>query len=96
MARLSDTEITERLTRLPGWRHEGTTLAKTYTLADFPHAVGFVVQIGMLAEAAWHHPDLTINWNKVGVTLSTHEEGGITEKDCDLAAKFEESAGGGQ
>ncbi len=93
MVRLSDTEIMARLAQLPGWRYEGVTLTKTYTLADFPHAVGFVVQIGMLAEAAWHHPDLTINWNKVGVTLSTHEEGGVTEKDCDLAAKFEESAG---
>lgn len=89
MALLSTEEVTQRLTALPGWRVEGTAITKTYTLADFPHAVGFVVRIGMFAEAAWHHPDLTINWNRVGVTLSTHDEGGLTEKDFDLAAKFE-------
>ncbi len=92
MAVLSGDEMTERLRALPGWKVEGVSLKKTYELADFPHAVGFVVQIGMLAETAWHHPDLTINWNKVGVTLSTHEEGGLTEKDFDLATKFEQSA----
>lgn len=92
MALLNDTEIIARLAQLSGWQREGATITKTYVRADFPHAVGFVVQIGMLAETAWHHPDLTINWNKVGVTLSTHDEGGLTEKDFDLAEKFEESA----
>lgn len=86
---LTDDEIMARLANLPGWERRGGAITKTYMLADFPAAVGFVVRIGMLAEAAWHHPDLTIHWNRVGVTLSTHEAGGITEKDFDLAAKFE-------
>ena len=88
----TDDEIAARLAALPGWERRGNAITKTYTLTDFPAAVGFVVCIGMVAEAAWHHPDLTINWNKVGVTLSTHEAGGITEKDFDLAAKFEQAA----
>lgn len=92
MALLTESEIAERLRALPGWRVAGKTLTKTYERADFPHAVGFVVQIGMLAETAWHHPDLTINWNKVGVTLTTHDEGGLTVKDFDLADAFEQSA----
>ena len=89
MTPLTGDEITARLTALPGWERHGNTITRTYTLTDFPAAVGFVVRIGMIAEAAWHHPDITINWNKVGVTLSTHDSGGITEKDFDLAVKFE-------
>jgi len=86
---LSDAELAEALAGLPGWAREGDVIAKTYERPTFPAAIAFVTEIADRAEAANHHPDLDIRYRKVRVALSTHDEGGITEKDVALASEIE-------
>ncbi len=88
MPLLSDAEVTAALGSLPGWARSGDEIEKTYELASFPDAIAFVVRIGFLAEAADHHPDLDVRWRKVRVALTTHDSGGLTDKDADLARKI--------
>ena len=84
--KLTDDEIAARLPDLPGWSVTGgDTLTRTFTLTDFRDALRFVNALGEAAEAADHHPDLDIRYNKVAVALSTHDSGGLTEKDFALA-----------
>ena len=94
MATLSDEEINAALQDLPGWQLEGGQIARQYRLDGFPGAVAFVVRISYEAEAADHHPDLDIRYDKVRVALSTHSEGGVTAKDLDLARTVEGLAPG--
>jgi 4a-hydroxytetrahydrobiopterin dehydratase len=89
MTRIDDTAVTEALATLPGWRRTGDAIEKTFELAGFPDAVAFVVRVGFLAERANHHPDLDIRWKRVRVLLTTHDEGGLTERDVDLARAIE-------
>jgi 4a-hydroxytetrahydrobiopterin dehydratase len=91
MAKLDATEIQTALGNLPEWKQVGDTITRTYVFKDFPEAVGFVGRIAPLAEEAWHHPDLDIRWNKVTVVLTTHDEGGLTRKDFELAARFDQA-----
>jgi len=67
-------------------------IARTYQFKDFVAAIKFVNAIAKLAEKAWHHPDIDIRWNKVALALTTHDEGGLTEKDFALAKKFDAAA----
>jgi 4a-hydroxytetrahydrobiopterin dehydratase len=90
--RLADSEIAERLAGLQGWEREGDAIVKAFTLADFVGSVDFVNRLTPIAEEMNHHPDLSISWNKVTVSLSTHSEGGITENDFELAAKIDSVA----
>jgi len=69
----------------PQWEMGGEELTRTLEFADFADALGFVVRIGLIAEKMGHHPDIDIRWNKVGLRLSTHSAGGLTEKDLELA-----------
>jgi 4a-hydroxytetrahydrobiopterin dehydratase len=94
MAHLADDEIAAGLERLPGWARSGENIEKVYELDSFPGAVAFVTRVGFLAERADHHPDLDVRWRKVRVALSTHSEGGITDKDLALAAEIEAVAAG--
>lgn len=89
MAILSDEEIRAALEALPGWARAEGRITKEYRLGGFPGAVAFVVRLSYEAEAADHHPDLDIRYDKVRVSLSTHSEGGITAKDVDLARAVE-------
>ena len=89
MATLSDDEIRTALDGLPGWELAGGQITKQYRLGGFPAAVAFVVRLSYEAEAADHHPDLDIRYDKVRVSLSTHSEGGITVKDLLLASAIE-------
>jgi 4a-hydroxytetrahydrobiopterin dehydratase len=89
MPLLSDAEIAATLGSLPGWSRSEDEIEKTYELASFPDAIAFVVRIGFLAEAADHHPDLDVRWRKVRVALTTHDSGGLTDKDADLARRIE-------
>ncbi|KPK82205.1 MAG: hypothetical protein AMS25_03260 [Gemmatimonas sp. SM23_52] len=93
MALLSDTEIQDGLARLRGWRREGNAIVKRYQFPNFVEAIGFVRRVADRAEAARHHPDITIDYNKVTLVLSTHSEGGITEKDISAARSFDEVTG---
>jgi 4a-hydroxytetrahydrobiopterin dehydratase len=92
MPLLSETEITSALEGLPGWSRSGDEISKTFDCASFPDAVAFVVRVGFLAEAANHHPDLDVRWKRVRVALTTHDSGGLTANDTDLARKIEEAA----
>lgn len=90
MPLLAPDEISTRLGRLPGWAVRDGLLTKTYVVRSFSHGVLFVGAIGQLAEAANHHPDVSLHgYKNVTVRLSTHSEGGITERDFDLAAQIE-------
>lgn len=93
VARLSDDQVTAALAGLPGWTRDGDMIAKTYELATFPQAIAFVVAVGERAEAANHHPDIDIRWRRVRLALTTHDEGGLTEKDVDLAGEADGLAG---
>jgi len=86
---LSDSEIDARLGDLGHWSRADDVIETTYELASFPDAVAFVTRVAFLAEAANHHPDLDIRWRRVRVALTTHDQGGITEKDLELARQIE-------
>jgi 4a-hydroxytetrahydrobiopterin dehydratase len=87
--KLRKEDINERLSRLPGWRYLNESLIKDYRLKDFQEAMGFVVKIALAAEKMEHHPDMTIEYNRVKIVLTTHSEEGVTEKDFNLAEKIE-------
>jgi len=80
-ARLTPTEIDERLETLQGWTLDGNAIRKQFTFAGFPEAIAFVNRLAPEAEAADHHPDILINYKRVTLTYSTHSEGGLTAKD---------------
>jgi 4a-hydroxytetrahydrobiopterin dehydratase len=82
---LSQTEIDESLVSLPGWTYTKGSIEKTFVFRDFKEALGFIVQIGILAEQADHHPEMVNVYNKVILRLHTHSESAITEKDILLA-----------
>lgn len=86
--RLTDNEIAAALVGLPGWRREGDRIVRDLQFADFVAALGFIAQLGALAERANHHPELTNVYDKVTVALSTHDAGGITGMDTALAAEI--------
>ena len=93
MATLSDEEVRQALRQLPGWRSEGNAIAKEFTFeGGFMGSVGYVNRLAEAAEAADHHPDLTISWNRVTVSLSTHSQGGVTEADLKMAAEADRLA----
>jgi len=84
--KLTDDAITEHLTKLPGWSLEAGAIVKTYQFDDFVAAMGFVNALAEAAEAVKHHPDIDIRYSKVKIALSTHDAGGITDMDIQLAA----------
>jgi 4a-hydroxytetrahydrobiopterin dehydratase len=90
MSRLDDTAVEEGLQRLPGWERRGNQILKTFVRKDFANAITFVNEVADAAEAAGHHPDIDIRWNKVTLALSSHAEGGLTDSDFQLAARIQE------
>ena len=87
LTKLTEAEITEALAKLPEWSQLGDEIQRTYRFDDFVQAMAFVNKVADAAEARQHHPDILIRYNKVMLTLSTHDAGGITQKDFDLAAE---------
>ena len=85
---LTDPQIDVELETVPAWRREGSSIATVVERADFRDALLFVGAVAYLAERANHHPDVTINWNKVTLTLSTHSAGGLTANDFALARQI--------
>lgn len=92
MPALPQSEIDTRLRSLPDWRIEGGELTRTFNHKDFRAALAFVNKVGDLAEGAGHHPDIDIRYNKVRLGLVTHDAGGLTEKDFDLASAVDKLA----
>lgn len=90
--RLSDESIGEALAGLPGWSGDGDAIRKTFRLDDHIAAMGFVTRVAMAAEVMNHHPELTIVYATVDVRLSTHDAGGVTRLDVDLAGRIEHYA----
>ena len=91
--RLADDAIVEWLRSRAGWERHGDEIRKQFERASFPDAIAFVVRIGFMAEAADHHPDLDIRWRTVAVALTTHDAGGLTRRDLELAEHIDEAAG---
>lgn len=89
---LNDTEISKALESLPGWTRENQKIKQTFKFKDFVSAVDFVNRLVEPAEAAAHHPDLAISYNQVTVELTTHDAGGITQKDLELAKTISQLA----
>jgi len=83
---LSEQEVASHLGALPEWQIEKGELTRTFTFKDFLAALAFVNRVGERAEAVGHHPDIDIRYNKVRLGLVTHDAGGLTTKDFDLAA----------
>ena len=87
---LSNEVILNRLTEIKGWNFLNKQIEKEFEFIDFKQALAFVNKTGEAAEAMDHHPDIFIHsWNKVKFTISTHSEGGVTEKDFKLAEAIE-------
>ncbi len=85
MALLARAEIDREIETLSGWTFENNAIRKQFTFRGFPEAVAFVSRLVTEAEAADHHPDITINYRRVTLSYSTHSEGGVTLKDIDGA-----------
>ena len=89
---ISETEVAERLRELPRWKHENGQLTRVYETGSWQRTLLLANAIGFAAEAAGHHPDLHLHYPRLKVHLSTHDAGGITDKDFELARKIEETA----
>jgi 4a-hydroxytetrahydrobiopterin dehydratase len=89
MEKLTSAQIKKALPSVPDWKKKGAAINRTYQFKDFPAAIKFVGAVAKLAEKEWHHPDIDIRWNKVTLTLSTHDAGGLTKKDFALAKRFD-------
>ena len=92
MSPLSSAEITSRLSGLATWKVESGELTRTFEFKDFRAALAFVNKVGEAAENAGHHPDIDIRYNRVRLALITHDAGGLTAKDFDLAAAADKFA----
>ena len=85
---LSAAEIQAKLVKLDGWSLDGDEIKTVKKFAGFPEAIAFVNQLVDPAEAAGHHPDIAISYNKVTIRLTTHDAGGLTQQDFDLATQI--------
>ncbi|HUJ29157.1 MAG TPA: 4a-hydroxytetrahydrobiopterin dehydratase [Myxococcales bacterium] len=88
----SDQQIQGALAELPGWKREGKSIEKTFDLKGFKAAMAFAGTVGELAERADHHPDILIQFSRVTLTLSSHDAGGVTDRDLRLARQIEAAA----
>lgn len=92
MPKLAPTAVAAALRHVPRWTKSGRSINRTYEFKDFPAAMKFVHAVARVAEKAWHYPDIDIRWNKVTLVFSTHDEGGLTEKDFELASRCDARA----
>ncbi len=83
--KLVDAEIELALAALPGWNRDGEAIRRHYKFADFAHAFAFMARVALLAEKADHHPEWSNVYNRVDIRLTTHDAGGLTQRDIDLA-----------
>jgi 4a-hydroxytetrahydrobiopterin dehydratase len=85
MAKLADEDVRSLLATRPGWRLLGDAIHREFTFRGFRGSIAFVNRVAEQAEAAGHHPDLEIHYQRVVVSLSTHDQGGVTQRDLELA-----------
>lgn len=89
MPRLSEPDLAKELTTLPGWSVAEGMIRKKFAHPSFPEAIVFVNAVAQLAEVANHHPDIDIRYSDITLSLTTHDSGGITDKDVALARQVE-------
>jgi 4a-hydroxytetrahydrobiopterin dehydratase len=87
---IGDDEARALLAQVPGWRLEKGRLCRLFRYRDFAEAMRFVNRMAEIAESEGHHPDFSVSWNAVDVSLSTHAIGGLSENDFILAAKIDQ------
>jgi 4a-hydroxytetrahydrobiopterin dehydratase len=92
LVKLADSDVARRLKTLSEWSQPGEEIQRTYRFKDFVQAMAFVERIAERAEAVQHHPDILIRYSRVTLSLSTHDAGGITEKDFDFASAADKIA----
>ena len=91
---LKGAELQQAVEGLPGWSAHGDTIERVFDFPNFVEAMGFVNRIAEAAEAVNHHPDITINYNKVKLSLTSHDSGGVTQRDLRMAGKINEISAG--
>jgi 4a-hydroxytetrahydrobiopterin dehydratase len=89
---LSESEVHENLKNLKEWQLTGNEIKKQFAFDSFMSGIEFINRVAGLAESADHHPDITVNYRRVTMALSTHSEGGLTQKDFDLARRIDAAA----
>ena len=89
MSLITQEKLDEFLAAHPEWKVRDDTITRTFTFEDFGDALGFVTRVGIAAERIFHHPDIDIRWNQVTLSLSSHDVGGLTERDTELAARID-------
>jgi 4a-hydroxytetrahydrobiopterin dehydratase len=87
--RLGEAELRARLLHLPRWELRDAKLRREFACADFSEAFAFMTRVALLAEKADHHPDWSNSWNKVVIELTSHDAGGLTQRDLDLASAID-------
>jgi 4a-hydroxytetrahydrobiopterin dehydratase len=90
MPTLTARQIAIHLKQIPHWARHGTTITRTYPLESFQLSIAFVERIAIRAEKMQHHPDIDIRYDEVTLTLTTHDDGGLTKNDFTLAAQADE------
>lgn len=90
MPALDTKQISLQLKTLPGWSTRAKSILRTYAFEGFPESIQFVQRVARKAKKANHHPDITIHYDQVTLTLTTHDQGGITKKDFELARQCED------
>jgi 4a-hydroxytetrahydrobiopterin dehydratase len=88
--KLSEEAISAFLTATPGWERRDGALARTFSFRDYGAGVAFAVRVALAAERRDHHPDIRLSWGQVNVAWSTHDAGGITALDVEMAKRTEE------
>jgi 4a-hydroxytetrahydrobiopterin dehydratase len=88
-ALLSDTDVDARLKKLRGWKREGAFISKKFEYHEFMDGIAFVRAIAKIAEKEEHHPDISIRYTTITLSIQTHSEGGVTDWDLDLAERIE-------
>ena len=93
MAVLTDSQVRQEIGKLPGWLQKDKAIHRTFEFPDFKQAMRFVNQVAEAAEQANHHPDIDIRYNKVTMSLISHDSGGVTQRDVGMAGKISQIAG---
>lgn len=94
LVKMDEAKVILALSALPQWKREGQVISRTFQFKDFVAAMKFVNQVANLAEQTQHHPDMDVRWNKVTLALTTHDAGGLTEKDFEMARQCDSLAKG--
>jgi 4a-hydroxytetrahydrobiopterin dehydratase len=93
MAKLTAAEVDAKLKSIPGWKRDGDFIVKAFKFKKFMEGIEFVQKVAEIAEEQEHHPDINVVWTTVTLSIQTHDEGGITSWDLDLASEIEKRLG---